>query len=259
MTFVQLYGAQLDIELSSADRTQLFTTARRKQAVNDAMHNFERTTSCTPVYGNIPIVDNTAEYDLMAAFPNFISLHERQEPFIKRVSGSTITYIQGESFVRRTPHWLDEDSPGWRADSKGTPSSWYIRNDTGKTYIGVDPPPAPGSETWTLTVPYLSRSTDMSADSDLPFTVGGNTYTILTPYHQGLVHYAAGLLEPLRKAYSLATRQMQYYAQYVADYEKAKRKGGPNQVTMRRNYYGKRRNSDGTPSRGVGGFGGGFG
>lgn len=238
MIFSDLYGTQLDIELGSADRTQLFTTARRKKAVNDAMHNFERTTSCTPVYGSIVVVDGTAEYDLLSNFPAYVSLDDRQEPYIKRVVGSSTTYIQGDSFQRRTPHWLDRDSPGWRADPKGTPSSWYIRNDSGKTWLGVDPPPNPAanSETWTLYVPYLASSTDMSADSDVPFTVAASPFLVLVPYHQALVHYAAGILEPLRKGYSAAKRQMDLYAGFIAQFETKKRRDGPNTITFRRSY-----------------------
>ncbi len=237
MQFSDLYGTQLDIELGSADRTQLFTTVRRKKAINDAMHNFERMTSCTPVFGSIAIVDNTAEYDLLSNFQNFISLQDRREPTIRRVtSGGAVSYIQGDGFERRTPTWLDRDAPGWLADPKGTPNSWYIRDDSGTTYIGVDPAPSVGTETWTLKVPYLSSSTDMSADADLPFTVAAKSFAVLTPYHQALVHYAAGLLEPLRKNYSGAQRQMGLYAGYIAQYETKKRKDGPNTITLKRNY-----------------------
>lgn len=318
MQFLALYGQQLDIELGSADRTQLFTTARRKQAINDAMHNFERTTSCTPAYGTISITNQaasavlsaagsgyttndivtvaggtsttaaqfkltvaagvitavtlqtagaytglptnpvavtggtgtgatltvtwggTAEYDLLANFTNYISLFDREEPSIKRVTSTGIvTYIQGEDLARRTPHMLDVGSVGWRADPKGTPNAWYLRDDTGKSYVGLDPPPDPAgfSETWTLLVPYLASSADMALDGDAPFTIGGSSFTRLIPYHQALVHYAAGLLEPLRKNYSGAQRQMGLYAGYVAQYETKKRKDGPNQITMRRSYF----------------------
>jgi hypothetical protein len=47
MTFLQLYGDYLDIELGSADRTALFTTARRKDAVNRAQLEFAKQTECS--------------------------------------------------------------------------------------------------------------------------------------------------------------------------------------------------------------------
>lgn len=86
-------------------------------------------------------------------------------------------------------------------------------------------------------MPYIASSTDMSADGDIPFTVSGSAFGVLTPYHQALVHYAAGLLEPLRKNYSGAQRQMGLYAGYIAQYETDKRKKGPNTVTMKRHYF----------------------
>lgn len=236
MQFSQLYGAQLDIELGTSDTTQLFTTARRKKAINDAMHNFERTTSCTARLGQIPIVTGTGEYNLMSAFPDYFSLEDRREPKIKRVNGSSVTWIEGENFVRRTPTQLDREDPGWMADPNGTPTAWYLRDDAGSTFIGLDPPPDKGTETWTLYVPYLATSTDMSADSDIPFTLNAVPSLRLAVYHQALVHYAAGVLEPLRKNYSGANRQMGLYAGFIAQYETEKRKKGPSQVTMRRNY-----------------------
>lgn len=247
MIFTDLYGTQLDIELGSADRTQLFTTARRKKAINDAMHNFERITSCTPVQGTIAVVDNVAEYDLLLAFPNYISLQDQREPAIKIVNGSNTRWIEGENLARRTPTWLDREDPGWQADPKGTPSFWYLRNDSGHTYVGLDPAPNPAAvsgDVWTLYVPYLAASDDLVNDGDSPFSINGVPFAVLAPYHQALVHYAAGLLEPLRKNYSGAQRQMSLYAGYIAQYETKKRKDGPNQITQRRNYLRDARDSN---------------
>jgi len=258
MTFSQLYGAQLDIELASQDgglvsgaSNNLFTRLRRKKAINDAMHNFERIANLTPILGSIPLVDGTAEYDLFANFPDYLSLEERREPAIKRVTTSgAVSYIEGDSFSRRSPTWLDRATPGWQADPKGTPSAWYLRDDSGTTWLGVDPAPNPAAvaETWTLVVPYLASSRDLIADTDVPFTsLSGVPALRLVPYHQALVHYAAGLLEPLRKNYAGAQRQMGLYAGYIAQYETKKRKDGPSQITMRRSYLREARR----PGRGV--------
>lgn len=238
MQFSLLYGSQLDIELGSADRSQLFTTARRQKAVNDAMHNWERVTGCTPVFGTIPIVSTTGEYDLFVTFTNYISLADNASPSVKMVDpNGNVTWIQGDDLPRRDPVWLDSDAPGWRADPPGTPNSWYLRNDAGTTYVGLDPAPlVPSGWTYSLLVPYLASSTDMVADADLPFTVNAKSFARLVPYHQGLVHYAAGLLEPLRKNYTGAQRQMQLYAGYVAQYSTKERKDGPDQVVFSRNY-----------------------
>lgn len=239
MQFSLLYGQQLDIELGSADRTQLFTTARRQKAINDAMHNFERITSCTPIYDSIPIVDGTAEYDLLSNFPSYISLQDRREPSIKRVdSNNNVTWIQGDDFARRDATELDRENSGWQADPEGTPTFWYLREDSGTTFLGMNPPPNPAasSETWMLWVPYLAQSSDMAQDTDQPFTVAGTYFKRLVPYHQGLVHYAAGLLEPLRKNYDASQRQMNLYAGYVSQYMTKTRRDGPDQVTFANNY-----------------------
>jgi hypothetical protein len=46
MDFVTLYGLELDRELGSADRTVLFTTARRKAAINAAQLEWVKRTEC---------------------------------------------------------------------------------------------------------------------------------------------------------------------------------------------------------------------
>jgi hypothetical protein len=238
MLFNAAYGAQLDMELGSADRSILFTTARRKQAINDAMHNFERITSCTPVYGTIPLLDGVGEYDLFLTFPNYISLQERGAPAVKTVDpAGNVAWFQGDSLPQRDPVWLDRETPGWRADPKGTPLAWYLREDAGTTWVGLDPAPAVTAG-WTrsLLVPYLASSDDLVSDGDVPFSVNGKSFARLIPYHQGLVHYAAGLLEPLRKNYSAVSRQMSVYAGYVAQYMTKTRRDGPDQVTFARNY-----------------------
>lgn len=322
MQFSDIYGTQLDVELGSADRTTLFTTVRRKKAVNDAMHNFERITFCTPVYGSISVTNSgssatvtgsgssggtgysvndiltlvggtfttaaqfkvtavsggvittlalqtaglytvlpsnpvavtggtgsnatlnvvfigTAEYDVLANFSNFISTDERQNAYIKRVTSSgQVIYIQGDDLLFSSPAWLDRDESNWRADPSSTPQRWYYRDDSGTTFIGLDPSPLiPVGETWTLYLPYLASSVDMVGDTDKPFTIGTTPFLRLAPYHQGLVHYAAGLLEALRKNYDAQKYQMSLYSGYVQQYLGHERRVGPDQVTFARKYY----------------------
>lgn len=243
--FSQLWSDRLSIELASQDGSlvagasnNLFTQVRRKQAINDGMHNFERTTGATIVLGSITLINAVAEYNLLTSFPDYISLAERGEPSIKMVDPSLReTWIQGEQLTRRTIFWLDQETPGWRADPAGTPANWYIYDTAGATYAGLDPAPSVlAGWVHTLIVPYLAQSADLVGDTDLPWTVSGTPFLRLQPYAQAIVHYAAGLLEPLRKNYSAAQRQMGLYAGYIAQYETKKRKDGPNQVTYRRHY-----------------------
>ncbi len=238
MNFVTLYGTQLDVELASADRTNLFTATRRKKAINDAMHNWERIVGATEIFGTIPIVSTTAEYDLFLNFPNYVSLADRAEPYVKIVDASAnVRYLQGDSLARRDPVWLDREDPGWRADPSSTPTNWYLREDTGTSWVGLDPAPLiPAGYTYTLGVPYLASATDMVNDTDLPFTLNGIPLKRLIPYQQALVHYAAGLLETLRRNPAGADRQMKFYAGYVAQYETKQLKDSPSMTTYVRNY-----------------------
>lgn len=242
MTFLQLWDDNLDIELASSDTTQLFTTTRRKAAVNAAVLAFVRLTDCVKKYSSITVVDGTGEYDLEAEFTDFLRL--QGDPSVKIVSGSTTTYIQGEDLPFKEVDQLDIEDPGWRATDASTPKAWYLRYDGGATYLGLYPPPdISGSDTWTILVPYTPVPTDMSGSTDEPFTFSSNIPIRLRPYHQGLVHYAAAQLEPLRKNYSGAQRQMTLFNGFVAAYLEDERRNGGDQITMARDYYGESRSS----------------
>lgn len=237
MDFSQLYGTKLDIELASADRTQLFTTERRKEAINDAMLAFVRQTGCTKKYGEIDITDSTEEYNVYDSFTDWI--RHMGNPSIRVTSGSNIRYYQGRDFPRRSKEELDRLEPSWRSASDATPAAWYLEPNGGELLLGVYPPPdITAGDTWDWIVPYLAKPTTMSLDAAVPFTVGGEVILSLEPYHQGLVHYAAAQLEPLRKNYSGSERQMKLYTSYVAQYLQQQRQDGPDQITMVRSYYG---------------------
>lgn len=236
MTFVQLYSTRLNIELGS-DQTTLFTTVLRKQAINDAMDAWVRVTGCTKRYGSISISDGVGEYDLEASFTDYIRL--AGDPSIKIVNGSDTRWIQGlDAFPKRDPEELDRLEPNWRAAPAGTPAFWYIREDGGSTYLGGSPAPdITAPEVWTWSVPYVASPTALSADADVPFTISSGVIARLTTYHQALAHYGAAVLEPLRKNYAGAQRQMGLFAGFVAQYETRKVKDGSDQVTFARNYY----------------------
>lgn len=236
MTFLELYGTKLDTELATADRTQLFTTARRQAAIRDAEREFVRITRCTTRLGVIPISDGVTEYAVYSTLTDYITLDGA--PSIRITGTSSVRYIQGpELFPRRTPQELDRLEPGWRAVSAGTPSSWYLRDD-GALYLGMTPAPDVTSpDTWAWLVPYIASPTALSADADVPFTVGGTAMARLGEFHQALVHHAAGQLELLRKNYSEAGRQMQLFTGYVAQYLQDQRQHGHTELTLARNYF----------------------
>ena len=242
MTFVELYGEALSIELGTADTTQLFTTARRKAAISRAEDAFVRMTDCSKRYASLAITTLTQEVSLTAV-TDYIRL--LGDPSIKIVNDDTTIndiYLQGVDFTRREPEELDRTEPGWRGVDAGTPTSWYLRTDGGILYLGAHPTPeVPDDETWTWRVPYLAAPDPMAADADIPFSIKPSATRLpmleLYKYHQALAHYAAASLEPLRKNYAAYTRQMQLYAGYVAEWLQSKRAGGPEQVRLERNYY----------------------
>jgi hypothetical protein len=68
-------------------------------------------------------------------------------------------------------------------------------------------------ETAAITVPYVAIPPGMTADAEEPFSLtGSDPKTLLRPWHQALVHYAAALLEPLRKNFVGEQRQRQLFA-----------------------------------------------
>lgn len=243
-TFVNLYGRLLDRELGSADRTELFTTAERKAAINEAQGEFNRLTECfIRQNAAIALTDGTQEYDLEAVITAADYLWiAAQGVEIKRVTPTSTYYYVGESLLpRRDIEWLNRMDPGWRTAPNGIPTSHYLREDGGSVSIGFSPTPSIAvGETWTLIVPYVATIPDMSADSDEPFTLAGNAKISLRAWHQGLVHYAAAKLELMRKNVQGEAQQMQKFAGYVADYLQRHRVKGGRHVLLGRRYYQER-------------------
>ena len=95
---------------------------------------------------------------------------------------------------------MNHEQNGWRGASAGSPRFWYLRRDGGRLFLGLSPKPdITGSDTWVATIPYLIIPADLSADSDVPFTVSSNALTSLRPWHHALAYYASAQLEEFRK------------------------------------------------------------
>lgn len=62
--FSSLYGNRLDEELGTDDSTVLFTTARRKRAINRGADEFSKLTQCLVRRATFTVTGGTAEYDL---------------------------------------------------------------------------------------------------------------------------------------------------------------------------------------------------
>lgn len=235
--FSDLYGTDLDRELGSGDRTQLFLTAKRKAAVNQGQAEFVRLTECLVTEETEALVDETQEYNLLSiiASDKFMKFATRQ-PYIKKVvtATSATTYIMGKSFKYKPIEDLDRDEDGWRNASSGTPTNWYLRDDGAAVYMGLHPKPnIPATETWTLIIPYVPYPTDLSADADVPF----NSRQNLRVYHQALVHFAAAQLEKLRRNYQVSSSQLEAFLAYVHEFIAAREPNGEEAVSFSHNYF----------------------
>jgi len=242
VTFLELYGVSLDRELGSSS-TVLFTTLRRKAAINEAQRAFNRLTECFTREASIALSNAVGEYDLEAAITavDYLWL-AKQGVEVKKIDASAnVTYFAGDDLLRTTIQRLNREEPGWRTASAGNPSAHYLREDGGLVYLGLYPAPAVGAgETWTGIVPYVAQPADMTADADIPFTASSNAKRSLEPFHYALAHYAAGQLELLRKNTDGRAEQMQLFGGYVADYLGKQRPHGPQHVTFARDYSGGR-------------------
>lgn len=238
MTFLELYGEQLDIQLGSADRVQLFTTALRKQAINKANERMALQTRCTESTITFSMTTGVPEYDLEPVAEFIMPLGD---PYIRIIpSAGAHRFIEGKDLIRRDPPRLSLNDPGWRSAEQGTPTHFYYRSHNGQNYIGFYPTPELGAgETWSGNLQALVKPDDMVTDPSEPFTIGGNPVAHMRPYHMALVHYAASLLEPLRKNYTQVKEQLRYYSGYVAEYLSSKTETNELTIFYARDYLGE--------------------
>lgn len=238
MTFLELYGVELDRVLSTTDRTVLFTTARRQRAINAGMLKFVSMTKCTRAWGTIAMTDDVYEYDLVLYFPDYIEM--LGEPSIKVVSSGGVytRWIEGDDLPRTDPQLADRESPGWREWNSATPQGWYTRVDNGVTWIGTKyAPDITSGDTWTFYVPFLKKPTALANDLDYPYTLSGNVMSNLSVYDEAIVYYAASLLEPLRKGYAQAANFGKQFAGVVAQFLQDQEQQQPSRVSVLRDYY----------------------
>lgn len=239
--FSALYGILLDRELGTDDTT-LFTTVRRKAAVNDATVEFARQTKCYVRTATIALSDGTSEYDLEAGITagDFVELAKEQPRIEWTDTGGTVTTIAGDEFKRSDVSVLNRTDPGWQDAADATPSKWYLRDDGGKVYFGLYPPPeVAAGETWNLKVPYVAVPPTMTLDTHEPFEEVADIKISLREWHQGIVHFAASFLEKFRRDKVASLEQKQLALEYVADYLKSRRPKS-RQVQFARNYRGER-------------------
>jgi len=239
--FGALYQSELDLQLNNSDSNTLFTTARRKAAINDAAREFAVLTECYVRRATISVSCNTAEYVLSTISDYARIAKDGLVEYHRTDSNGALTQLAGEDFPRRDELWRNRYEPGWRTSTTPVehPQGYYLRPDGGRQLLGLSEPPDVGSsETASLIVPYVARPEPMTDSTHVPFTdASGNTRFDLVEYHQALPHYAAHKLLPLIGDAQGAQQQLQAFMGYVARYNQNTRPKGGTHVTVARSYY----------------------
>lgn len=249
MNFDALTGSALDLELNSADSTQLYTSTRRSQAINDGYEEFCALTKCLVRQSTITCSCNTVEYNVLStgvlqnSSDDFMELASQGVEYrLASSGGSSIVstrIVAGDDFHQLPIQHRNRYDAGWRISTVAVdlPSGYYVRPDGPNLFIGLANPPSIGSsETGRLIVPYVMRGKPMTSTSDQPFTVNSSVRTDLLIYHKALPHYAAYKLLPLIGDYEGSNAQLQKFLGYVTRYTQGQRPKGGQHVTMARNY-----------------------
>jgi hypothetical protein len=244
--FSTLYGEWLSQELGSSDTSVLFTTQRRKDAINEGQKEFNERTECFQRQRPIPIVSGTQEYDVIGTLTDF-SRVAKAGVFLSLFDGTNTRTVAGiTDFPQRSEQWLDQNEPGWRTVT-GQPTSWYLRRSGGQIFLGFNVAPSvPAGSTWTAYVNYVAFPPDLSGDTDQPYTLSGAILSDLATYHRALAHWAAGILEDLRKETERKKLQLSLFETYVAKYRGDDPPKGGNPIRFSRRYLGERRRPAGS-------------
>lgn len=251
--FSSLYTGRLDRELGTDDASNLFTTARRKAAINEGIAEFAELTECLQRQSTVTIVGGTAEYDLNSTtiLPDgdFVRFSQEQIAFHYTDAAGNVTVLAGDDLPRRDVEWLNRYRVGWQTSTVASsvaqlPECYYLRADGGALYLGFTPVPSTGSSASAkVVIPYLSRPVVLTSDTQEPYVVAGLTRTDLRDYHQAVVHYGASQLEKLRRDDQASDRQLQKFLGYVARFLQNSRIKGGRAITFARNYLQRSRPS----------------
>lgn len=243
--FGWLYQDALDTELGSNDSAVLFTTARRKHAINEGQRQFADLTECAIKRSSVTLSSGSREFDLLSSAiltgsSSARFLRVAGEGPVYQVSDTTpsVQTIAGDDFPQRDVPWLDAVEPGWRSTACGMPSAWYLRRDAGSLYFGLNrPADISTAQTGELLIPWVVEPSSMTASTHVPFSFAGVDRSDLRPYHQALVHYAAHDLEKLRKDPDASDRQLQKFLGYVQRYIMAVKPKGAKSLRQSRSYF----------------------
>jgi hypothetical protein len=246
--FSSLYTGRLDRELGTDDSTVLFTTARRKAAVNEGQEQFADITECLLRRSTLVMTGGTIEYDLNSTtvIPggDFVRWSKEQIQIRYTDAAGNVTVASGDALVHRDIPWLNRFEPGWQNSTVSTatgqqvPRYVYERMDGGARYLGFYPTPSTGSSASMVAVlPYVARPTPMSSDTNEPFTVSSVVRGDLRIFHQALVHYGAAQLEKLRRDDQASDAQLSKFMGYVQRFIATGRKKGGDTISVARRYF----------------------
>lgn len=257
MNFSHLYSSALDQELGSAETSTLFTTDRRKGAINRGLFEFCDLTGCAVRQSTITCSNGVGEYNLNSTVILTNGDYLRPAPqmpeyhLISSGSSASTQFQAGDLLLRREIPWLNQYSPSWRSSTGATPEAHYYRADGGRYFVGLTPPPRIGSsQVGKIVFPYLAKPSSMTETTNVPFTFsdtnGSTTREDLEPYHAALVHYAAHQLEKLRRDFEASDRQLQMFLGFVERYKRNSEPVGGMQIRQARNYFSevRRRRGD---------------
>ncbi len=242
--FSSLYSDALTQELGTDDASVLFTTARRKHAVNEGQRQFADLTECAVKQSSITVSSGGREFNLLSSVLTgssaapFLRVSRQGPVYLVNDTSGNLQQVSGDLFPQRDVAWLDAAQPGWRSTNTGTPSAWYMRPDAGANYFGLNcPADVSTSETAQLLIPYVVNPSSMTSDTSIPFSFANVARTDLVPYHQALVHWAASDLEKLRKDVQASDRQLQKFLGYVQRYIAEMKPKGPRSLRTSRSYF----------------------
>ena len=249
VAFSSLYTTRLDRELGTDDSTVLFTTARRKAAINEGVQEFATLTGALTRWAAIAVVNGQAEYDLNStayiAAGDFGGFAKEPVEYIYTDTAGNQSIFSGPTLPRRDVPWLDQYRSSWPLSTQASsivqhPQLHYVRIDGAEYNLGFSPYPSAGAGTAVIGVPYIADAPVLTSDTEQPYTFSSAVRQDLTPYHQGAVHYAAHQLEKLRRDDQASDRQLQKFLGYVQRCLQDMKARGPKAVRQARNYFSRR-------------------
>ena len=250
--FSSLYNTRLSRELGTDDSTQLFTTARRKAAINEAIGEFAHLTRCLTRTSTFTVTGGTGEYDLNSTTVITGGDFERVDPrgeveFLYTDASSAVTALRGDQLPRKDLDWLSREWPDWKESTVASsvmqlPQLYYLRADGPALWLGFAGVPSTGSSASArVVVHYLAQPSALTSDTSEPYTVNSSVRVDLRPYHQALVHYAAAQLEKLRRDQEASIGQLQKFVGYIQRYEQLMKALTHRTITVARRYFSEQR------------------